>query len=642
MENNFFHEWIGNLTFQYKIQDNDISLDIDTFLHETIAKAMLNEYYYVSLQNFDMELGPIRNFLKQNPVNIYLNYRISNNITSLLEVINHRLIRDVCYMLYESKFRASYFFFFQSILGGTFVIFEGSLICNKNEAALIAFEGPPVDMVRMDSLLLHLQEWNCGHSFDRTDRNMELKGRIGDMTAVLVVEKRNTISNYSLLLRSALRAIEITPSVAIHHEVNLTSNRMQSMHFAQTRTYFYHVDINAVKGFVNVAFKNMTFTGYTDSGCTCGGFFLLHKYLGETRHIGGACSCQGAKQLVRLYGRRGITLNERIIIYLKQYIFLTKVHATLIFSVDHCWGYFNFLPENADNLDRYIIKGDWSFASIRERFYYGHGSNSYYHLYGNQVFLGMKHLKPKYCIKFQYSIFDNMRRDQIKYIITDGKSVFGIDHLQNIQPSLTKVAFWNINNELARFSSCAEEGFRFYPDNRNDEPYIYLINPGDEPWSTTAFTSKIGIDMACLLFSGAFHIQSENISPPVKCFTEVGGYLYDAVQPIILRGICGGPSLHLMVGEQWLGFQNPLAHQKYCEIDLLVTSVDSQCNTVCLLYQLLTENGTRSWFVHRWISETNTPDRFMYREDCVTRDYPIMIDHMAHLLYKLVYIFPWC
>ena len=231
---------------------------------------------------------------------------------------------------------------------------------------------------------------------------------------------------------------------------------------------------------------------------------------------------------------------------------------------------------------------------------------------------------------------------QIQSITGDGTSGFGIDHLDNIKPSLTKVAFWNINNELAWFSSCAEEGFRFYPDNRNDKAYIYLRNPEDEPWSTTTFTSKIGIDMACLLFSGAFHIQSENISTPWKCFTEVGGYLYDAVQPIILRGICGGPSLHLMVGEQWLGFQNPLAHQKCCEIDLLVTSVDSQCNTVCLLYQLLTENGTRFWFVHRWISETNTPDRFMYREDCVTRDYPIMIDHMAHLLYKLVYIFPWC
>ncbi len=60
-------------------------------------------------------------------------------------------------MLYESKFTASFFFFFQSMLGGTFVIFEGSLICNENEAALIAFEVPLLDMVRMDSLPLRLQ-----------------------------------------------------------------------------------------------------------------------------------------------------------------------------------------------------------------------------------------------------------------------------------------------------------------------------------------------------------------------------------------------------------------------------------------------------------------------------------------------------
>ena len=88
---------------------------------------------------------------------------------------------------------ASYFVFFQSILGGTFVTFKGSLICKKNEATLIAFDRPPVDTVRMDSLLLRLQQWNCGHSFDHTDRNMELKGWIGDITALLVVEKEKLL-----------------------------------------------------------------------------------------------------------------------------------------------------------------------------------------------------------------------------------------------------------------------------------------------------------------------------------------------------------------------------------------------------------------------------------------------------------------
>ncbi len=41
MENNFFNEWINNLTFQYQIQVNDISLNIDNFLHENVAEAML-------------------------------------------------------------------------------------------------------------------------------------------------------------------------------------------------------------------------------------------------------------------------------------------------------------------------------------------------------------------------------------------------------------------------------------------------------------------------------------------------------------------------------------------------------------------------------------------------------------------------
>ncbi len=102
------------------------------------------------------------------------------------------------------------------------------------------------------------------------------------MTAVLVVEKEKTISNYSLLLRAALHDREIMSSVAIRKVVNLMSkSRMWSMHFTQTRTYFYLVDIDAGKGFLNAAFKHVIFTLSTDSGLSYGGLLLVHHFLKE-------------------------------------------------------------------------------------------------------------------------------------------------------------------------------------------------------------------------------------------------------------------------------------------------------------------------------------------------------------------------
>ena len=59
----------------------------------------------------------------------------------------------------------------------------------KNEAILEAFEGPLVDLNLMKSLLVHLQEWTCGHTLNATDGDLELKGRIGDMIILSIVDK---------------------------------------------------------------------------------------------------------------------------------------------------------------------------------------------------------------------------------------------------------------------------------------------------------------------------------------------------------------------------------------------------------------------------------------------------------------------
>ncbi len=611
MDNNIFNEWIGNITFEYQIQDNDLFLKSPTSQKFKQRRAVVR-YHYHTFHTVDIE-NWVYSWLKNRTINVYLNERKVSSSSFFDQY-------EYLFLIHESKYTIIYVFFFQSFLGATSAIVEGSLSCNKSEAALIAYEGPLVSLVQMDSLLLRLQEWSCGHTFSPTERNMELKGRIGDMTIVLVINNRRTIGNYSLSLSLAVRVIDMISNVALRKTIYLSSERtMHSMNFIPANTYFYRVFVDAGKAFVKVTFKNITFSGYTDGGCTYGGIFIVHKIsdYGHSQHIGGICSSHGAKKFQSLYGLRGITLTERIIIYLKQYRFLAQVHATLIFSIDCCFGWCNLLPNFHHSLHVYIHKKQWGIATIQENYYFGYGLNSYYRWYGAKPFFGLRRFRDNHCIKLQYIMFDNMRRDLLQFIALESKSVIGVDHDENISPSLVKVAFWNINNELARFSSCAEMGFRFLADDRNDEQYIYMRNPQDEPWSSTTFTSKLGIDMACLVFDGAFHIQAEDISTSNISFTEVGGYMYDEVQPIILKGVYGGPNLHLKVGLQKIGFQTPTTHPKCCQIDMLIVSFGSRCMTY---YFIHTPFGEISWLGHEWFSiNTSSPDLFMYRGLCTTR-----------------------
>ncbi len=160
------------------------------------------------------------------------------------------------------------------------------------------------------------------------------------------------------------------------------------------------------------------------------------------------------------------------------------------------------------------------------------------------------------------------------------KSMVGISHEENIIPSHISLALWDINEELKDFHTCLAESVQFLSDSRNDEPYVYIRNSRDEPYTTTSFTSKIGLDMACLFFAGAFHIQVEDSSDSPKCLREVGGYLYKNV--IIPNGICGDLNIYVTYiheGPVFLSFQSPSNHNKCCYLEFSVTTKGK-----CLLY----------------------------------------------------------
>ncbi len=72
-----------------------------------------------------------------------------------------------------------------------------------------------------------------------------------------------------------------------------------------------------------------------------------------------------------------------------------------------------------------------------------------------------------------------------------------------------------------------------------EKPFIHLSSDEAGPWSTTAYSAKIGMDMACLILGGAYIFSSNEFDNPKQCMSEVGRYLYDAEHPIIPKAGCG-------------------------------------------------------------------------------------------------------
>ncbi len=264
--------------------------------------------------------------------------------------------------VYEIKNEVVYSFFFHGYLGDTLAIKEGRLACRNStngDVTLVIYEGPLVELAMIEMLLPRLQKRQCGQSWNATNVTVEVMGRIGDLTAVLYVDKRH---QYFLTLGFAVRDICEVSSVTLCKVFNL-GDKPSSIRFDESGTFFYKLSIDASQnGFVRIIFSELTLVGYEDNpvSCTNGGIFITHRLTdgttGRMPPVGRICSQRGFKQFERLYGIRGLTLSRRVLIHVKQYGFLTQIHGKLTFSVDHCFGWVNLLSASLNDTGRYIKK----------------------------------------------------------------------------------------------------------------------------------------------------------------------------------------------------------------------------------------------------------------------------------------------
>ena len=578
-QNVYFNQWIGTVSFTYEILDNDLSLDPWKLLErgpllsrsrkvlERRWESGKDEYYHFAelAHLYSRKLPPFH----------------------VAESLNNET-NEYLFQLLESNGEIVFVFYFKSYIGRTIAVREGLLTCTKTQANLVAYEGPMVDMARIESLLVRLQEWNCGHYMNATNPEEELKGRIGDMTILFLVKKRSRFHFYSLTLQVAYRAIERNTRFALRQNLYLETD--SSISFEQNGTYFYSIIIQSAKnGFVNIYFDHISLRGYMDQTCTYGGLYFGHHadvYNYYTTFVGAICSQKSVTRFQRLYGRHGLTFNYLVGVFIKQYYLLFQAHVKLRFSLDQCLGFHNlhvsssprnYIPDEKEYLD-----------FIRDyRAFYGYGLNFYYRWpVGNlsfdarKLFVGIKRRNGTSCYKANYVNFDTI--DYMDAALGRVKAVVGTERVENVRPSRMSMAFWNMDEELKHFDKCLGNAFRFFPDNQNNEPYVLIRAPEEDLWVTLAFTGKFALDKTCLIFGGAFQFRVQETDGYSQCFSEVGGYLYDDEHPILPKGVCGKIVAKFWYHEESferniVSFQRPLIHAKCCHLNMLVISKSIPC-----------------------------------------------------------------
>ncbi len=566
-KNYYFNQWIGKVSFTYEVLDNNLSLDPWKLLDRRWASEKFFHHYSELTSDYPRTLP-----------SFHVTESLNNEANAYL------------FHFFQSSGEIVFVFYFQSHLGATIAIREGSLTCTKTHGSLVAYEGPIMDMKRIEYMLLRLQEWNCGHYMKAANREEELKGRIGDMTILFLVEKQSKNYFYSLTLKVAHRAIQRNTRFALNEKFYLETS--SNINFEQNGTYFYSIDIQSAKtGFVSIYFDHISLRGYTDQTCTYGGLYFTNHaevYNGYKSFVGAMCSQNTATRFQRLYGRDGLTFNHHVVIYIKQYYLLFLAHVKLRFSLDQCLGLYNprvgvhssFVAYRSD--ERGHVEIIWGMIP-----FYGLGSNFYYRWnernYGALAlsFVGIKRRNGTTCYKANYVNYDTISDVADRYFyewmeLENLKAVVGTGRMENVRPSRMSMAFYNIDDELKQFDKCLANAFRFFPDNQNNEPYVLITAPEEDAWVTLAFAAKFALDKICLIFGGAYQFRVQEAFGYSQCFSEVGGYLYDAVHPIIPKGVCGGilVNLHFHLD---LSFQRPLIHARCCHLNILVMSKSIPC-----------------------------------------------------------------
>ena len=474
----------------------------------------------------------------------------------------------------------------QTAFGVTISIYSGSFICERQQGKTLFYDGPPLDLMQMDTMVSRLDEWNCNVSgvpyFTESKNKTPVTASIGDLTLALIL--KSTFHRVQLEVDIQLRKskwitfenIYVPPFTA---SISFLDQDESSMHILNIQT--------SENQYVKLFFKELAYTSYFYFTCHNGGIFLFS----DVAYVGGICSNIVARMLLDHYSMRGMRLGRFVQIVIKQYTRLSRILARFYFSTDTCIGHVNLLPYFLYHVNEiYRIRG----AQVRKvRIFYDFPLNldmqcksSFWEQDWYQFDFALDYWHTLY-IRRDHGVCLRIQVMSLDHVPTGAEtSAYAMLYLSTVN----RREYSNISISHSKSPSletfCLDQ-MRVHLDTRENYTELLPQHPEDKlVYHGMAYNAKVFIPTDCLRAGSVLTFQLETPDDGLSyvCFEEFGKYLYDVSQPIIPQGTCGRmnliPQLYLH-GYNWrdvkVSFQKPLDIPSCCYYSIAVKSTGGSC-----------------------------------------------------------------
>ena len=603
----YLYENYANCSFEYQVHENDfqIQLMLDRAEWQYLTDwHMVTYHYLMGVSYHGMMLGVEKTGLNSS-------HQI--RVPYPTDLVTHRSKWSKAGAAFQSKTIHIHLFHIRAYLGDAVTVSHGRQPCicysgTKNEITF--FDGPPVNFMSIEYSLPLIYTWECEDPLVLTTNSTSRKimSSVGDM-AILVRAGDCPAVNERLGFSIMFEAGKPQADTTHMHNLTLETNHSSiTLSLQMEHTFMHLVAVHAPIGsYVQLTVQDIEYHGFFQVGCTLGGLFIATRKERYTlwSYVGSVCSSHKARHFLDTYKDHGMPLGKGAFIVLKQYSRLSSIRAVLTFSVDRCPGLFNFKPYEKEHIDTLLLHYHneqivrWK-ASLR---YFQNGTNSYYTWLNTRYTFHMDFGKRSRCFRLNYFALSHLTPQievQFQYQPHIYLHLYSTDQTR---PVVASVAYYNPDPTVQNLQDCFPNGLRLLADNRNDEPYSYLMNQGDV-YSDRIYNAKIKVDVRCLLFGGSFTMrweQRRNTTTRV-CFNEIGAYMYDRYHPVIPQSYCGAVVVHL---HGWLNrrlsLQRPLIHDRCCHHEVLIEIPDGDCVRSVNIYQTARHSRLRlGYVVQRW------------------------------------------
>ena len=508
--------------------------------------------------------------------------------------------------------------YIQAPLGDTISVTSRRSICSSALHSLRFYDGPAIEMLKIDTMQKLLMVWDC-NSTNVTDTRTTyspVNASIGDLTIIRIMDaKIRSLRRLKFGLIWTL--IPISDSLINLDTIEIKATESSSKRFsAEGRPSFLSITVVRVPRplSVKIILEAMQYRGHALQQCQSGGLFLFS----DGQYIGGICSGATVKYLLEHYAQRGIALGSKIHIILKQYSYMSAMTATLTFSANTCVGYINLLPTDRFDLGKvykltgvYVRRSQvyYDFGYYRPLFSVYHTDLDLWHT------LHVTRLSPA-CLTIQVVLLDHLPSDVHNQQLQRVMTMFHFSSVEKNRYSKISYALFS-KVDLSTVWNCRRL-FIIDLDTEVERTVLSAIRPNSttmtQPWQGEAYNIKVGLPNECMGLYTTFTIHSGDTTQNSTCVSDVGGFLYDEKCPVLLPGICGDVVLFtklLTVRELpgiFFSFYKPFPHRSCCYFDVTVRPNVTGCGNLVVIRERFPGDKDMS-FIRHW----HVKNRTMYQ-----------------------------